>query len=75
MGLFPPGAVVELSDGRRGVVLDSKERDLIRPRVLLMTGGDSERDAMPSVIDLKKSGNVFIRQAFDDYGKMTVSPP
>lgn len=74
VGLFPPGAVVELSDGRRGVVLDSKERDLIRPRVLLMTGGDSERDAIPAVIDLKKSGNVFIRQAFDDYGKMTVSP-
>ncbi len=74
VGLFPPGAVVELSDGRRGVVLESKERDLIRPRVLLVTGEEAEGDAIPAVIDLKKAGNVFIRQVFDDYGKMTIPP-
>ncbi len=74
VGLFPPGAVVELSDGRRGVVLESKERDLIRPRVLLVTGEESKTDAIPVVIDLKSAGNLFIRQVFDDYGKMTVPP-
>jgi len=74
VGLFPPGAVVELSDGRRGVVLESKERDLVRPRVLLVTGEESEKDAIPAVIDLKTTANVFIRQVYDDYGKMTVPP-
>ena len=74
VGLFPPGAVVELSDGRRGVVLESKERDLIRPRVLLVTGEESRTDAIPVVIDLKSAGNLFIRQVYDDYGKMTVPP-
>ena len=74
VGLFQPGAVVELSDGRRGVVLESKERDLIRPRVLLVTGEESRTDAIPVVIDLKSAGNLFIRQVYDDYGKMTVPP-
>ncbi len=66
--------MVELSDGRRGVVLESKERDLVRPRVLLVTGEESEKDAIPAVIDLKTTANVFIRQVYDDYGKMTVPP-
>ena len=74
VGLFPPGAVVELSDGRKGVVLESKERDLVRPRVLLMTGDQGEKDAIPEVLDLKTTGNIYIRQVFEDYGKMIVQP-
>jgi hypothetical protein len=39
-----------------------------------VTGEEAEGDAIPAVIDLKKAGNVFIRQVFDDYGKMTIPP-
>lgn len=74
LGLFPPGSVVELSDERMGVVLESKERDLMRPKILLLTGREVLKDEPPTVIDLKKSGALFIRRVYDDYGKMKVVP-
>lgn len=74
LGLFPPGSVVELSDERVGVVLESKERDLLRPKILLLTGNEGLKDEPPAVIDLKSSGVLFIRRVYDDYGKMKITP-
>lgn len=74
IGLFPPGAVVELSDGRTGVVLESKERDLLRPKVLLTASGPGGAEGIPDIIDLKMQGSLFVRQVRDDYGKMVVPP-
>jgi HD-GYP domain-containing protein (c-di-GMP phosphodiesterase class II) len=74
VGLFPPGSVVELSDERVGVVLESRDRDLMRPNILLITGKESRKDEPPTVIDLKKSGPLFIRKVYEDYGKMKVVP-
>ena len=74
IGLFPPGAVVELSDGRMGVALESKERDLLRPRVLLIASGLESAKGTADIIDLKIEGSLFIRRVHDDYGKMMVPP-
>ncbi len=74
VGLFPPGSVVELSDERMGVVLESKERDLMRPKVLLLSGQENPETGPPVVIDLKRTGGIFIRRVYDDYGKIKILP-
>lgn len=74
IGLYPPGSVVELSDGNSGIVLETRERDLIRPKVLLMTGLKKSRDASPEIVDLRKNSSVSIVRAIDDYGAMPIQP-
>ena len=56
------------------MVLESKERDLLRPKILLLTGNEGLKDEPPAVIDLKSSGVLFIRRVYDDYGKMKITP-
>ena len=72
IGLYPPGSVVELSDGRSGVVLETRERNLIRPRILLMTGLRRQRELAPEIVDLRVNTSVSIRRAIDDFGAMPV---
>ncbi len=74
VGLYPSGTVVELNDGRIGVVLETRERNLIRPRILLMTGLKKKRAISPEIVDLKKDSSLVIRRAIDDFGKMPVPP-
>ena len=74
IGLYPPGSVVELSDGRTGVVLETRERDLLRPRVLLMEGLRKNRERLPEILDLKKETSIHIRKAGDDYGRLPFTP-
>jgi len=74
VGLFPPGSVVELSDGRNGIVLETRERNLIRPRILLMTGLRKQRELAPEIVDLRITTSVSIRRAIDDFGAMPVPP-
>ena len=74
IGLYPPGSVVELSDGRTGVVLETRERDLLRPRVLLMEGLRKNRGLLPQILDLKKERSIHIRKAGDDYGRFPFTP-
>ena len=74
IGLYPPGSVVELSDGRSGVVLETRERNLIRPRILLMTGLRRQRELAPEIVDLRVNTSVSIRRAIDDFGAMPVPP-
>ncbi|NLB83592.1 MAG: HD domain-containing protein [Synergistaceae bacterium] len=74
IGLYPPGSVVELSDGRTGVVLETRERDLLRPRVLLMEGLRKNREQVLEILDLKKETSLHIRKAGDDYGRQPFKP-
>ncbi len=74
IGLYPPGSVVELSDGRTGVVLETRERDLLRPRVLLMEGLRKNRERTPEVLDLKRENSLHIKKAGDDYGRLPFTP-
>jgi HD-GYP domain-containing protein (c-di-GMP phosphodiesterase class II) len=73
IGLFPPGSVVELSDGRVGVVLASAERDLIRPRVLVSESSWHDTAGMQittSVLDLSDRAAPRIVSILGDLGKI-----
>lgn len=51
VGIFPPGSVVELSNGEYGVVIESHPVQKLRPKVLILKG-PFETDLEPRVVDL-----------------------
>ncbi|MDR0651817.1 MAG: HD-GYP domain-containing protein [Synergistaceae bacterium] len=59
LGLYPPGSIVALSDGRVGFVVSGGGKDLVRPVILIKN--EKEND-MPVFIDLKNERNVCITQ-------------
>lgn len=68
IGLYPPGTVVLLSDGRVGIVLETRERNLLCPRVLVCIDALGRR--MPfEILDIRREGSVFIREALDDFSR------
>jgi putative nucleotidyltransferase with HDIG domain len=76
VGLFPPGSVVELSDGRVGVVLASADRDLMRPQVLVSETSWHDAAGMQiatSVLDLSHQGAPRIVSILGDLGKIPLS--
>lgn len=62
VGIFPPGSIVELTNGEVGIVL-SNTKDKLRPRVIIIL--DALHEPLPQlVVDLSKmdtdnSGNVY----------------
>ena len=74
IGLYPPGSVVELSDGRAGVVLETRERDLLRPRILMMEGLRKNRERSLEILDLKAESSLHIKKAGGDYGRLPFTP-
>ncbi|GHS88082.1 phosphohydrolase [Synergistales bacterium] len=69
IGLYPPGAVVILSDGRIGIVLETKERNLLCPRVLVCIDKNNRRVTPFEILNIHKEGTVYIKEAIDDFGK------
>jgi HD-GYP domain-containing protein (c-di-GMP phosphodiesterase class II) len=69
IGLYPPGSVVKLSDSRIGVVLETKERNLICPRVMICTDEKGVKIAPLEIIDITREGGIFIKDVFDDFSK------
>ncbi|MDR1886190.1 MAG: HD-GYP domain-containing protein [Synergistaceae bacterium] len=61
LGLYPPGSIVTLSDGRTGVVVSGGGKDLIRPVVMIKSKKKGELD-IPSFIDLRTAGDLRISQ-------------
>jgi HD-GYP domain-containing protein (c-di-GMP phosphodiesterase class II) len=59
LGLYPPGSIVALSDGRVGFVVSGGGKDLVRPIILIKT--ENEND-VPAFIDLKNERDVCIAQ-------------
>ena len=57
LGLYPPGSIVALSDGRVGFVVSGGGKDLVRPIILIKS--EKEND-VPAFIDLKNEPNVCI---------------
>jgi HD-GYP domain-containing protein (c-di-GMP phosphodiesterase class II) len=77
IGLYPPGTVALLSDGRVGIVLETKERNLLCPRVLICLDSMGRRILSPTRLDtltIHKEGNVYIKEALDDFGKRKLAP-
>ena len=69
IGLYPPGSVVQLSDYSIGVVLETKERNLICPRVMICVDDKGEKIDPPRVLNITRESGVFIKDVFDDYSK------
>jgi HD-GYP domain-containing protein (c-di-GMP phosphodiesterase class II) len=59
LGLYPPGSIVALSDGRVGFVVSGGGKDLVRPVILIK---DEKENGVPVFIDLKNERNVCITQ-------------
>ena len=62
IGIFPPGSVVELSDGRVGIVIQTHPTLKLRPRILIMRE-PGEAPAEPYTLDLARTQT-------DDHGKL-----
>ncbi len=60
LGLYPPGSIVSLSDGRIGIVVSGGGKDLVRPVVMLKE--KKKQDEPPTFIDLKSAGDLCIAQ-------------
>jgi HD-GYP domain-containing protein (c-di-GMP phosphodiesterase class II) len=70
IGLYPPGAFVELSDGSSGVVVGTSGKDLVRPQVMITYDKDGKKIENVEVIDLNKSvESIFIKQVIKDTEK------
>ena len=55
IGLYPPGSIVSLSDGRVGIVVSGGGHDLVRPLILLRNSGRSEAYTEPVFLNLKET--------------------
>lgn len=72
LGLYPPGTIVELSDGNIAVVIACNEGDLFRPTVKLMgsweevVSGDTS-DEM--VVNLRNTPCLYIKKAIGNFSK------
>lgn len=69
LGVYPPGSIVELSDGKIGLVLSLNTEDRMKPMVLLYDPAAS--NARPRVIDLATEPDRSIVRALS---KQSLSP-
>jgi HD-GYP domain-containing protein (c-di-GMP phosphodiesterase class II) len=69
IGLYPPGSVVHLSDSRIGVVLETKERNLICPRVMVFTDEKGKKIAPLEILNITREGGIFIKDVINDFSK------
>jgi hypothetical protein len=61
LGLYPPGSIVALSDGRVGFVVSGGGKDLVRPVILLQENDkDNSESNIPTFLDLKSTNDVCI---------------
>lgn len=51
IGIYPPGAIVELSSGEVGIVMGSSDQSKLRPRILLLRD-DAKQPRPERVVDL-----------------------
>ncbi|MDR3281034.1 MAG: HD-GYP domain-containing protein [Synergistaceae bacterium] len=66
LGLYPPGSIVALSDGKIGIVVSGGGKDLVRPVILLKEKEKDKKDGReanaPVFLDLKTTRNICIAQ-------------
>lgn len=67
-GLYPPGSIVQLSDGTTGLVVSSGGRDLVRPVVALQEDVYGKKHNTPLFIDLRDT-NTYILGYIGSSGK------
>ncbi|MDR1732609.1 MAG: HD domain-containing protein [Synergistaceae bacterium] len=74
IGLYPPGTVVLLSNGKVAIVLETKERDLLCPRVLVCLDESGRRVSPFGILKIDKKGSVYIKEAWDDFSRRRLEP-
>lgn len=74
IGLYPPGTIVLLSDQRVGIVLETKERNLLCPKVLVCLNAAGGKMTPFETLRIKKEGSIYIREALDDFSKRKLEP-
>jgi putative nucleotidyltransferase with HDIG domain len=67
MGVYPPGTIVELSDGRIATVAAITNGNLLQPKVTLKEGGEQR------VVDLT-SERLYIKRSMEDAGGDSAIP-
>ncbi|GHS86623.1 phosphohydrolase [Synergistales bacterium] len=70
IGLYPPGTVVELSDGSMGIVVGARDKDLMRPSVSLQIDKMGYKVTKMQIIDLSISTELFVQRTLSDVGKI-----
>lgn len=56
IGIYPTGALVRLSSGRLGVVLDQSAKSLLTPQVKVFFSTKSQSYVPPEIVDLSRAG-------------------
>lgn len=69
IGLYPPGSVVQLSDSRIGIVLETKERNLVCPRVLIWSDDKGKRSPSLEVLNINRESRVYVKEVLDDFSR------
>lgn len=69
VGLYPPGSIVELSDGSMGIVTGVRHKDLLRPQVLISADFRGRRPDPPMIVDLSLGNDLYITRSLEDMGK------
>ncbi|MDR2180572.1 MAG: HD-GYP domain-containing protein [Synergistaceae bacterium] len=70
IGLYPPGTAVELSDGSMGVVVGARDKDLLRPEVLLQIDHMGRKVEEMKIVDLSTTQSLFVQRSLHDVGKI-----
>ncbi|MDR2175953.1 MAG: HD-GYP domain-containing protein [Synergistaceae bacterium] len=70
IGLYPPGTAVELSDGSIGVVVGSRNKDLVRPQVLIKIDYMGRKLDKMQIVDLSAGTSLCVRRTLMDIGKV-----
>ncbi|MDR1650091.1 MAG: HD-GYP domain-containing protein [Synergistaceae bacterium] len=70
IGLYPPGTAVELSDGSIGVVVGARNKDLVRPQVLLKIDSMGRKMDKMQIVDLSVGTSLCVRRTLLDVGKV-----
>ncbi|MBT8087138.1 MAG: DUF3391 domain-containing protein [Gammaproteobacteria bacterium] len=53
VGMFPTGSIVELNDGRIGVVLEQNPENALRPKIMVVMNSDKQPLRSPQVLQLR----------------------
>jgi HD-GYP domain-containing protein (c-di-GMP phosphodiesterase class II) len=67
LGLYPPGVIVELSDGSVGVVVSTFPGDLVRPTVMLFADFEGQEGSL-RLVNLRES-DLYIRRSIGSVDK------
>ena len=61
---------MELSDGSMGVVVGARDRDLLRPEVLLQIDHMGRKVEEMKIVDLSQAESLFVQRSLHDVGKI-----